>query len=61
MMTVQYCPKCGGIIIEDDMYDTEFSKEEIITQHCGHCLKCSTFYQWENHFRWYAVTDPEEA
>ena len=38
-MTVQYCPKCGGIIIEDDMYDTEFSKEEIITQHCGHCPK----------------------
>ena len=60
-MTVQYCPKCGGIIIEDDMYDTEFSKEEIITQHCGHCPKCSILYQWENRFRWYEATDPVEA
>lgn len=45
------CPKCGGIIHEDDMFDTCKWEDSYTEYYVGHCGKCKTEYQWEQKYK----------
>lgn len=60
-MFVKTCPKCGGIVVKDDMYDTQHGGGVVVELYCGHCIKCGTDYQWESYYKWSIDTDLEEA
>ena len=60
-MYIPRCPKCGGIIVKDDMYDTQHNGDSVVELFCGHCIKCETNYQWESWFLWSVDTEVEEV
>ena len=60
-MYVKGCPKCGGPIFEDDMYDIEHLEAAIYEFYSGHCIKCGTNYKWKSYYKWSIDTDLEEA
>lgn len=60
-MYVKHCPKCGGIVIKDDMYDTQHGGDNVVELYCGHCIKCGTNYQWESHYQWSVDSELEES
>lgn len=51
-MTNYECPIChAGDIEEDDCYDTDHGKNEIIEYYCGHCMTCGKNFQWERYYK----------
>lgn len=46
------CKKCNVELVEDDLLDIEFplNANHLVTFSIGHCPKCGTNYQWEQHF-----------
>ena len=60
-MTDYECPIChNGDIEEDDCYDIDHGKNEIIEYYCGHCLACEKNFQWERHYKFAYQTTYEE-
>ena len=61
MMEVAICPKCGGIIENDDTYDSSSDFSYIVCFCVGHCVKCETEYQWKEVYGYVGVEDIEEV
>lgn len=61
--TEMKCPKCGGIIEYDDSYDVYRGDDFIIDLCVGHCIDCSSDYQWKEAFtlKFDSVVDFEEV
>lgn len=46
------CPVChNGDIEEDDCFDTDYGKNEIVEYYVGHCMACGRKFQWERHYK----------
>ena len=44
------CPKCGGIIKQDDTYDINDGEYYVVYYCVGHCTKCEANFQWQEEF-----------
>ena len=44
------CPKCGGIIEYDEIYDINGGEDYVVYYCAGHCTKCKTNFQWQEEF-----------
>lgn len=44
------CPKCGGTIEYDEIYDNENGENYVIDYCVGHCANCGTIFQWQEEF-----------
>ena len=55
------CPKCGCILIDDDVYDLSVQDEQIVLFTYGHCPKCYKSYEWEKVFTDYHYRNFMEA
>lgn len=55
------CPKCGGIIECDDVFDQSTYDDRHIDYCCGHCATCDTDYQWKEVYEFTEQIDLEEV
>ena len=44
------CPKCGGIIEQDETYDIAGGEDYVVYYCVGHCTKCEAKFQWQEEF-----------
>ena len=61
-MTTPYeCPIChDGDIEDDDCFDIEYGKGEIIEYYVGHCLACGQSFQWRRIYKFDRQTPYEK-
>lgn len=45
------CPKCGGMIDYDDIYDSSSGENYRIDYCVGHCIECDAEFQWQEKFK----------
>ncbi len=45
------CKKCGGELVYDECFDTEYLGEDVFFLVLGHCEKCETYYSWHEVYK----------